>query len=198
VGNLEWALMADGVPADQIYRVLSTDSGVERALKVLDRIKGNIVWWEEGSQPVELLLNKKVAMTSAWSGRIFNAVNEGSENFAIIWDGQIWDMDMWVIPKGTANHKEALDFIEFASDPKRMAVQTDHIAYAPVRKSAMALIDDRVRKYLPTAKENAGNVLRIGYGWWATNPQAAAMEERFTQWRVEKPWRYNFNRLDGN
>jgi len=97
------------------------------------------VWWEEGSQPVALLLNRKVVMTSAWSGRIFDAIKEGSEDLAIVWDGQIWDMDVWVITKGTSNLKEALDFIVFASGPKRMAVQADHIAYAPVRKSVGGL-----------------------------------------------------------
>lgn len=198
VGNLEWALMADDIPADQVYQVLSTDSGVDRAFKSLDRIKANIVWWEEGSQPVDFLLNKKVAMTSAWSGRIFNAVKEGNENLAIVWDGQIWDIDVWMIPKGTANLKEALDFIVFASDPKRMAVQADHIAYAPARKSAMALVDDSVREYLPTAKQNAGNVLRIDYKWWATNELAMTLEERFEQWRLAQAWRYNFNRYGGN
>jgi len=198
VGNLEWALMADGVRADQIYQVLSTDTGVDRAFAVLDRIKDSIVWWEEGSQPVDLLLNRKVVMTSVWSGRIFNAIKEGNENLAIVWDGQIWDMDMWVIPKGTSNFQEALDFIVFASDPKRMAVQADHVAYAPVRKSAMAFVDDSVRKYIPTAKANARNVLRIDYKWWAVSSQATAMEERFARWRLEKPWRYNFDRLDGN
>jgi putative spermidine/putrescine transport system substrate-binding protein len=196
VGNLEWALMADGVPADQIYQVLSTDSGVDRAFKALDRIKENIVWWEEGSQPVDLLLNKKVVMTSAWSGRIFNAVKEGGENLAIVWDGQIWDIEVWVISKGTANLEEALHFITFASEPKRMAVQANRIAYAPARKSAMAFVDASVRKYLPTAKENARNVLRIDYKWWAANAQA--LEERFAQWRATQPWHYNFNRRDGN
>jgi putative spermidine/putrescine transport system substrate-binding protein len=195
-GNLEWALMADGVPGDQIYQVLSTESGVDRAFKVLDRIKGNIVWWEDGSQPVELLLNKKVVMTSAPSGRIFNAIRDRNEDLAIVWDGQVWNMNVWIIPKGTANLKEALDFIVFASDPKRMAVQAELNAYAPVRKSAMAFVDDSVRKYLPTAKENAGNVLRIDYKWWATHKQAIEVEARFAQWRIEKPWRYDFNRLD--
>ena len=188
--------MADGVPVDQLYRVLSTESGVARAFKAIDRIKQNIVWWEEGSQPVELLRNRKVVMTSAWNGRIFSAIKDRNEDLAIVWDGQVWDMDVWVIPKGTANLKEALDFIVFASDPKRMAVQTEHIAYAPVRKSAMAFVGDSVRKYLPTAKENALNVLPIGYEWWATHEQA--MEGRFARWREEKPWRYNFDRLDGN
>jgi len=196
VGNLEWALMADGVPVDQVYQVLSTDSGVDRAFKVLDRIKKNIVWWEEGSQPVELLLNRKVVMTSAYSGRIFNAIRDRSEDLAIVWDGQVRDAEVWVIPKGTANLKEALDFIVFASDPKRMAVHAELNAYAPVRKSAMAFVDDSVREYLPTAKENVGNVIGMGYKWWTTNKKAIEIEARFAQWRVEKPWRYQFDRQD--
>ena len=50
-------------------------------------------------------------MTSAWNGRIYNAIKEHGEDFAILWDGQIWDFEGWVIPKGTNNLKEALDFI---------------------------------------------------------------------------------------
>lgn len=198
VGNLEWALMADGVPVNQIYQVMSTESGIARAFAVLDRIKANIVWWEEGSQPEELLLNKKVVMTSAWSGRIFDAIQDRKADFTIVWDGQIWDMEVWMIPKGTANLKEALDFIVFASDPKRMAVQAEYIAYAPVRKSAMTFVDDSVREYLPTANQNARNVLRIDYKWWANEERATALEARFAQWQEKKPWHYNFDRLDGN
>ena len=195
VVNMEWALMADGVPVDQVYQVLSTDSGVNRAFKVLDRIKKNIVWWEDDPlQPLKLLNNRKVVMTLAYSGGILDAIKKRNENLAIIWDGQIRDIVVWVIPKGTAKLKEALDFIVFASDPKRMAAHANYIAYAPVRKSAMAFVDESVRKYLPTAKENAGNVLRIDYKWWITNKKAIEIKARFAQWRVEKPWRYDFDR----
>jgi putative spermidine/putrescine transport system substrate-binding protein len=190
--NMEWALMADGVPFDQIYQVLSTDSGVDRAFKVLNRIKNNIVWWDATLQPLELLRNSKVVMTSAYSGTILDAIKKHNQDLAVIWDGQVWDMGVWMIPKGTVNFKEALDFIVFASEPKRMAVQANHIAYAPARKSAMAFIDDRVRKYLPTAKENAGNVLRIDYKWWITNKKAIQIKARFAQWRLEKTWRPDF------
>jgi putative spermidine/putrescine transport system substrate-binding protein len=193
VANLEWALMADDVPFDQVYQVLSTDSGVNRAFKVLDRIKKNIVWWDDPLQPLELLRNKKVVMTSAYGGGILDAIKKRNEDLAIVWDGQVWDMLVWMIPKGTVNLKEALDFIVFASDPKRMAVQANHIAYAPARKSAMAFIDDRVRIYLPTAKENAGNVLQIDYKWWITHKKAIEIKARFAQWRVEKPWRPDFD-----
>ncbi len=192
VVNLEWALMADGVPFDQVYQVLSTDSGVNRAFKVLDRIKKNIVWWDDPLLPLELLRSKKVVMTLAYSGGILDAIKKRDQDLAIVWDGQVWDMVVWMIPKGTVNIKEALDFIVFASDPKRMAVQANHIAYAPARKSAMAFIDDSVRKYLPTAKKNAGNVLRIDYKWWTTNKKAIQIKARFEKWRVEKPWQYHW------
>jgi putative spermidine/putrescine transport system substrate-binding protein len=196
MGNLEWALMADGVPKDQIYQVLSTDSGLDRAFKSLDRIKANIVWWEDSTKPAELLLTRKVVMTSAPSGRIFDAIKARNEKLAIIWDGQIWNMELWVIPKGTANLNEALDFIVFASDPKRMAVQANTIANAPVRRSAMAFVDKSVRKYLPTAKENSGNLLQIGYEWWAIHKPA--IEARFVKWQAEKPWHYDFQPLDAH
>ena len=37
--NLEWALLCDGVAKDELYDVLSTDEGVQRALDKLDTIK---------------------------------------------------------------------------------------------------------------------------------------------------------------
>jgi hypothetical protein len=60
----------------------------------------------------------------------------------------------------------------------------------------MAFVDDSVRKYLPTAKENVGNVIGMGYKWWTTNKKAIEIEARFAQWRVEKTWRYQFDRQD--
>ncbi|MGD9327136.1 MAG: extracellular solute-binding protein [Desulfobacterales bacterium] len=194
VVNLEWALLADGVSVDQVYQVLSTDSGVNRAFKVLDRIKKNIVWLEDDPlQPLELLRNKKVVMTVGYSGGILDAIKKRNENLAIVWDSRAWDMVVWVIPKGGVNLKEALDFIVFASDPKRMADHANYISYAPVRKSAVTYIDDRVRKYLLTTNKNVGNILRIDHKWWITNKQAIAIKARFAQWRIEKPWRPNFH-----
>ena len=48
-GNLEFALMADGVAPDQVYATLKTKEGVDRAFKKLDTIKKDVVWWEAGA-----------------------------------------------------------------------------------------------------------------------------------------------------
>ena len=53
--NLEWALLADGVPPEKVYEVLGTPQGLERAFKKLDTIKGSIVWWQAGAQAPQLL-----------------------------------------------------------------------------------------------------------------------------------------------
>ena len=41
---LEFALMADGVAPKDVYEVLGTPEGVDRALAKLDEIKGDIIW----------------------------------------------------------------------------------------------------------------------------------------------------------
>ena len=50
LANLEFALLADGVPAAAVYDVLDTPEGVARAFRKLDTIKDAIVWWEAGAQ----------------------------------------------------------------------------------------------------------------------------------------------------
>jgi putative spermidine/putrescine transport system substrate-binding protein len=192
--NLEWALMADGVPAAKVYPVLSTDAGVKRAFNKLDKIKGHIVWWEKGSEPPQMLSSGRAVMSSAWNGRIFSAKQNRGGNSTIVWDGQVWDLEVWVIPKGTENLKEALDFIGFASDPRRMAEQAKLIAYGPARKSAMALVSEDVRNQLPTAKENKRNALQFDFKWWSEN--GAAMEVRFSKWLKTGARRYKFNAPD--
>ena len=53
--TLEFALIGDGVPTDQVYDLLSTEEGIARAFAKLDTIKDDIVWWEAGAQPPQLL-----------------------------------------------------------------------------------------------------------------------------------------------
>ena len=67
--NLEFALYADGVPAKDIYSLLATKKGVERAFAKLGTIKKDIIWWETGAQPQQLLAAGEVLMTAAYSGR---------------------------------------------------------------------------------------------------------------------------------
>jgi len=178
--NLEFALMADGVPADEVYDVLSTDEGIDRAFAKLDTIKDEVVWWEAGAQPPQLLADGEVAMTTAYNGRLYNAmVNEGKP-FVIVWDGQVWDLDLWGMPQGSDGGETAWEFIKYSTDTQRLADQAKYISYGPARKSSMALVPEEVKPHLPTAPENFTNALQNSFEWWADNQDE--MNERFNAW----------------
>ncbi len=193
--NLEWALLADGVAPSAVYDVLSTDEGLDRAFAVLDRIRDQVVWWRFGAEPPQLLATGRVAMSSAWSGQVFEEVEERDTPLGIVWDHQVWNFGMWATLKGAPNQAEALDFIKFASAPERLADLANLVAYGPARRSASALVKPDVRDDLPTAEGRRANAIRIDHSWWAVN--GARIRNRFDAWlRGEDRFVYDFHPLD--
>jgi putative spermidine/putrescine transport system substrate-binding protein len=184
--NLEFALMADGVAPGDVYKMLGTPEGVDRAFAKLDQLKDSVVWWTAGAQPPQLLADGEVAMTTAYNGRIFGAVASEGKPFEIVWDGQILDLDLWVIPKGAPNKEEALKFIAFSTDTQRLADQAKYISYGPARKSSGPLVgkfqDGKIdmAPHMPTAAANLKVSLLNDFAFWADNQDQ--LNERFTAW----------------
>lgn len=177
---LEWALIADGVDKGDVYKVLATEEGVARAFAKLDTIKKDVVWWEAHAQAPQLLADGEVAMTMAANGRIFDAINNDKQPFSIIWDHQIWNLDLWAIPKGAKNAEQAKAFIAFAAKPEQLAAQTKYISYGPVRKSAAAMVDAEIASQLPTAEANFKTALQNDFQFWADHGDE--LNERFNVW----------------
>lgn len=181
--NLEWALMADGVPADKVYEVLSTSRGIDRAFRMLNKIRPYVVWWRDGARPPEMLANGEVVMTSTYNGRMYDSIAEEGKNFALIWDGQVLNIDLWGITKHTPNFEEAFAFVKFSTSTQPLAEQAKYIPYGPARRSSMALVSEKVKPYLPTTPENFKNALRSDYQWWTQN--RVAMDKRFAAWLAQ-------------
>ena len=184
--NLEFALMAEGVPAAEVYKALASKDGVERAFKKLDTIKKDVIWWEAGSQPPQLLGEGQVAMTTAYNGRIFDAALKDSKPFEIVWDGQVWDLDLWVIPKGTPNKEAAFDFLKFSTSTEALAESTKWISYAPARNSSIALVgkyqDGKtdMATHMPTAPANFKNAVQNDFLFWADKQDE--LNKQFNAW----------------
>lgn len=177
--NMEWALMADGVPIDKIYDTLATPAGVERAFKKLDTIKSQIVWWNAGAQPAQLLASGEVTMTSVYHGRIYDANSKDGKNFAVVWDGQITVPDLFVVVKGSKNVKTAMDFVMFATGTKPLAEQTKYIPYAPSRKSSLSMVEEKTKPWLP-GSTHAGRGFQTNAGWWSDH--ADELNQKFAAW----------------
>ncbi len=184
--NLEMALMADGVPAADVYATLATPEGVDRAFAELDKIKKDTIWWEAGAQPPQLLADGEVAMTTAYNGRIFAAAVAEGKPFGTVWDGQVYEYDLYVIPKGAPNKDEALEFVKFATSTQALADQAKWIAYGPSRKSSAALVGlfndgkTEMAPYMPTNPDNMKNALGSSYEFWVDHD--AELNERFNAW----------------
>ena len=184
--NLEFALMADGVPRDAVYSTLSAADGIGRALRKLDAIKNAIVWWEAGAQPPQLLADLEVVMTTAYNGRIFNAQVLENQPFVIVWNGAVTYTGGFGIVRGTPNIDAARRFLAFAARPDIMARISRYIAYSPARLSAMPLITTHLATgvpmapHMPTAEEHLAQALREDQQWWSDYGDEA--EERFAAW----------------
>jgi len=189
--TLELALLADGVDPADVYTQLATPEGADRAFKALDKIKDNVFWWDNARDPISWLLEKKVSMAAGYSGRIFRAAVGDRQRLGIMWDGQIYDLDLWAIPKDAKNKDGAKRFITFATDPARLAAQAQLIAYGPMRKSAVALVGRHpviavnMKDFLPTAPDNFKKALRFNEAWW--NEHGGELAKRFQEWKPPPP-----------
>ncbi|AVZ17535.1 TPA: ABC transporter substrate-binding protein [Pseudomonas aeruginosa] len=179
VHTLEFALLADGVPKDEVYEVLSTPQGVDRAFAKLDQIKPNIQWWESGAQPQQWLAAGDVVMTSAYNGRIKDAQQEGT-NLKFVWNQSLFDLDHWAVVHGAKNLDQAYAFIEFASNTENQRVFARTIAYGPTNVNAVKGLSAAELHDLPTAPANLDAALATDNVFWLDH--AEDLEVRFTAW----------------
>ena len=186
--NLEFALLADGVPVSEIYATLETAEGLSRALRKLDTIKESIIWWEAGAQPPAMLADREVVMSTAYNGRIFNAQVIEKQPLDVIWDGQLLDSAALGIVAGTGHLHAALKLVRFASRPQVQATISRYISYGPARRSAAQFVSTHratgvdMRPYLPTSPQNMTRALHNDWEWWSDH--ADEMKERFSAWLV--------------
>jgi putative spermidine/putrescine transport system substrate-binding protein len=174
--------MADGVKPAEVYKVLKTKEGADRAFRKLTELKPSIQWWEAGAQPPQFLVAGDVALTTAYNGRIDAAQREG-KNLKITWTGGIYDLDYWTIVKGSPNKDAALKFIAFASSADAQAEYARNISYGPTNIKALTKLDAKVLGQLPTAPANAKEALQFDVKFWADAGEE--LEKRFASWAAQ-------------
>lgn len=151
--NYEAALRAAGVPAAEIYP--ATDEKVEMALGKLAELKPSItVWWTTGAQPPQLLSTGEVAMALAWSGRIFDAIKEGSPVSMTFKDAIAWG-NAYVVPKGTPYRELAMEVISYCISQEAQERLVPIGTYGPVLASAAATASPEQARFMVTHPDNA-------------------------------------------
>ena len=175
INNMEWALMCDGVAMADIYDQLATEEGQARAFAKLDTIKDQVVWWSAGADTPQLLADGEVVIGSTYNGRLFKLIEEDKQPVAMLWDGQVFDLDGWIVPENLSDErkKRALHYLHFATDTQRLADQAKYISYGPARASSAPMVGKHaslgidMAPHMPNEPSNMSNTLLYNYEFWA-------------------------------
>jgi len=177
--DLEFALLADGVPRDKIYPI-----DVNRAFKALDRVRPAIrKFWDTGALSAQMLADKEVVLGSIWNGRLQAVADKGAP-LAIEWNEAMLQTQFWSILKGAKNLENAQRFIEFACQPEIQASHAKHIPYGPTNRQAFKSIPADVSSRLPSNPEHKAKAFVQNGKWWADN--RSTVSERWSQWLLQK------------
>jgi putative spermidine/putrescine transport system substrate-binding protein len=161
--NLEAALMADGVDKSDIYKVLSTQKGQERAWAKLAEIVPHVtVWYRGGSQSAQLLRDGEVDMIHLGQNHV-GYINESGVGVNFTFDGGTMDVDCLLVPKGAPNKENAMRLINEMVSAEAQARLVKKMPFGTVNSDAytVGILTEEEAKRLPTFPENFAQQLLI-------------------------------------
>lgn len=174
-GVLEIALLADGVPPDQLYPL-----DLDRAFRKLDTIKSAIRWWSSGAQSQQMMAAGSVTAGMFWNGRL-RALQEGGVDVGISWEQNITVADMLVIPRGARHADVARQLIGYAISAAPQAAFAHMTGYAPINLASLALMTPEDRMAAPQA--HADSHIDPDIAYWAAHHDEIA--RRWYAWQAE-------------
>ena len=180
-GNLEFALMADGVSPGDVYKTLSTTEGVDRAFRKLDQLKPYIEWWSGETEAARLLSSGDVLMTSAPSGQIAMMAEHEHKNFGLQFAASLFELQSWVIMKGSPSLRMAQQFLYFTGMPAIEVRLLERSGNAGLAKGLNESLSPGLAAISAGNPTNLAAGLRSDTAFWHDN--FAKLRQRFDTWQ---------------
>ena len=183
--NLEFALLADGMAPADVYDALLTPVGLDRAFAKLATLKGSLVWWDNSADAIAMLNDGRAAFATILDGDAYDAAQH-HHGVNVLWDRQLYELDVFGVPKGDPRVDAAMDFIRFATTAPRLAGVASWVPYGPARRSALPLVGKNpelgivMTPYLPTVPAHFATAFAIDDAWWQLH--GADIEPRWDVW----------------
>ncbi len=179
-GNLEFALIADGASPGDVYKILATSEGLDRAFRKLDQLKPYIVWWQDDAEAARILASGDVLMTSAFAPSIATINRTQHRNFGIQWAASLYEVQSWAILKGSPNARAATQFLYFTGTPAIEARLVPLFGEGGMAKGANDGLPPELAQVSPTVPANLSAAVRADTGFWHDN--LAKLRQRFETW----------------
>ncbi|WP_271672870.1 ABC transporter substrate-binding protein [Bradyrhizobium sp. CCBAU 51627] len=188
LGPMLFALMADGVAHKDLWPL--SDEKIDQALKKLDEIKPHITkWWTAGGEPIQLLINREIALTSAYDGRAFAAIQQGAP-MRMMWDGAITVENYWTVLKGGPNSANAQKFISFVNRAEMAAAFTQETGFPGPNKNQLKYLPADLVPLININPENAAKAIPYDVPWLLAKradgkTNSDHLDERWLAWRAQ-------------
>ena len=162
--NLEFALIADGVPMDKVFPI-----DIDRAFQALSRIKPHIKkFWDTGALSAQMLADRDVVLGSIWNGRLQAVADKGAP-LAIEWNQHMLQLQAYGIFKDAKNMEAAQLFIDYAMSPEANVGLGRELNYGPVNRKSFAMLPADIVAKLPGSPENMKRCFIQNAEWWDQN-----------------------------
>jgi putative spermidine/putrescine transport system substrate-binding protein len=161
---LEQALVAGGVPKDQLYPL-----DIDRALKKWDTVKDQTIFTTNYQACAETVATGDAVMGNCWSGRFFNVAQNGAP-VKVQWKAATLNAGYFVVPKGAKHTKEAWDFIAYIVSAQNNCKTSWYIPYGPANKNALSCVKNK--DWLGTTYED--EAIHIDDVWYDANRDTLA------------------------
>lgn len=165
-GMWEAALLADGVPRDQLYPL-----DLARAHARIAAFKEHVVaFWGGGSESQSILLNGEASMALVWSTRAKLIEEDSGGDISFTWnDGLVAPGAMAVIRGNPGGAEAAMQFIAFAQDPERQLVMFRMLGQGPANPAADALLPPEEARFNPVDPANYARQIPLDMPWYEEN-----------------------------
>jgi putative spermidine/putrescine transport system substrate-binding protein len=174
--TFEVALLADGVPKEKLYPL-----DVDRALKKLDTIKNELLFYTTYAQSQQLISDGAASCGYMYTGRAYTAQQNGAK-IGVSWAQNLRDVTPMVVPKGVPNLDMSWAFINNMLEPKNMAVMANVFLTAPANPETLNFIKPEIVPWLATTEEHMAEGIAVDAAYWGEN--LVSLTERWQNWML--------------
>ncbi len=173
--NLEFALLADGVPRDQLYPL-----DLDRAFKSLSRLRPQIrKFWDTGALSAQMLSDKEVVAGSIWNGRLQVLIDKGAP-LSMDWNENMIQVQALSVFKGSPNAVHAQKLIDFMMQPQVQAKYSVELQYGPTNQRAFESIPAQHLERMPGGPKTKPIGFIQDIPWWESNRER--VNRQWSRW----------------
>ncbi|MXP64501.1 ABC transporter substrate-binding protein [Roseomonas sp. M0104] len=150
---------------------------VGKALKRIGDIKGNAVYWNNGSESEQYLRTGEAVMGCIWHTRASVLERETQGRIKFIWDQGMLQAGIMVIPKNNPGGAAAQRLLaSMLAHPEPQVALLKLMGNGPTNPRAAEMVPPELRRLNPTDPANVAKQFYLDETWWGKNYQDANAE----------------------